>query len=44
MVDRPNELLSGRAAFLHVGALLATIMAANVALTIMPSQRVLVDA
>lgn len=39
-----TSLLSGRAAFLHVGALLATIMAANVALTIMPSQHVLVDA
>ena len=39
-----TSLLSGRAAFLHVGALLATIMAGNVALTIMPSQRVLVDA
>jgi uncharacterized membrane protein len=37
-------VLSGRAAFLHVGALLATIMAANVAHIIMPSQRVLVDA
>jgi uncharacterized membrane protein len=39
-----TSLLSGRAAFLHVGALLATVMAGNVALTIMPSQRVLVDA
>jgi uncharacterized membrane protein len=39
-----TNLLSGRAAFLHVGALLATIMAGNVARTIMPSQRVLVDA
>ena len=39
-----TSMLSGRAAFLHVGALLATIMAGNVALTIMPSQRVLVDA
>ena len=39
-----THLLSGRAAFLHVGALLATIMAGNVAMTIMPSQRVLVDA
>jgi uncharacterized membrane protein len=39
-----TSLLSGRAAFLHVGALLATIMAGNVAFTIMPSQRVLVDA
>ena len=38
-----TSLLSGRAAFLHVGALLATIMAGNVAMTIMPSQRVLVD-
>ena len=39
-----TSLLSGRAAFLHVGALLATIMAGNVAMTIMPSQRVLVEA
>jgi len=39
-----TSLLSGRAAFLHIGALLATIMAGNVAMTIMPSQRVLVDA
>jgi uncharacterized membrane protein len=39
-----TSLLSGRAAFLHVGALLATIMAGNVAITIMPSQRVLVAA
>ena len=39
-----THLLSGRAAFLHIGALLATIMAGNVAMTIMPSQRVLVDA
>jgi uncharacterized membrane protein len=39
-----TALLSGRAAFLHVGALLATIMAANVAHVIMPSQRVLVRA
>jgi uncharacterized membrane protein len=39
-----TSVLSGRAAFLHVGALLATIMAANVAHIIMPSQRVLVDA
>lgn len=34
--------LSGRAAFLHVGAALGTIMAGNVAMTIMPSQRALV--
>jgi uncharacterized membrane protein len=34
-----TQLLSGRAAFLHVGAMLGTIMAGNVALTIVPSQR-----
>ena len=37
-----TRLLSGRAAFLHVGAMLGTIMAANVVLTIVPSQRDLV--
>ena len=37
-----TQLLSGRAAFLHVGAMLGTIMAANVAFTIVPSQRELV--
>ena len=36
--------LSGRAAFLHVGAMLGTIMAANVGMIIMPSQRELVAA
>ena len=36
-----TSVLSGRAAFIHVGALMATIMAGNVAMTIMPSQRVL---
>lgn len=36
--------LSGRAAWLHVGAMLGTIMAGNVAFTIMPSQRELVAA
>jgi len=36
--------LSGRAAYLHIGAMLGTIMAGNVALTIMPSQRELVAA
>ena len=35
-------LLSGRAAFLHVGAMLGTIMAGNVVLTIVASQRELV--
>ena len=34
--------LSGRAAFLHVGAMLGTIMAGNVVFTIVPSQRELV--
>ena len=37
-----THLLSGRAAFLHVGAMLGTIMAANVVFTIVPSQRELV--
>jgi uncharacterized membrane protein len=36
--------LNGRAAFLHVGALLGTIMAGNVVFTIVPSQRELVAA
>jgi uncharacterized membrane protein len=34
-----TRLLNGRAAFLHVGAMLGTIMAANVFFTIIPSQR-----
>lgn len=37
-----TRLLSGRAAFLHVGAMLGTIMAANVFFTIIPSQHELV--
>ncbi|HTE43926.1 MAG TPA: urate hydroxylase PuuD [Gemmatimonadaceae bacterium] len=37
-----TQLLSGRAAFLHVGAMLGTIMAGNVFFTIVPSQRALV--
>ena len=37
-----TQVLTGRAAFLHVGAMLGTIMAANVVLTIVPSQRLLV--
>jgi uncharacterized membrane protein len=36
--------LDGRAAFLHVGAMLGTIMAGNVVFTIVPSQRQLVAA
>ncbi|HLL83163.1 MAG TPA: urate hydroxylase PuuD [Longimicrobium sp.] len=39
-----TQLLSGRAAFLHVGAMLGTLMAGNVYRVIMPSQRVLVAA
>jgi uncharacterized membrane protein len=37
-----TRLLNGRAAFVHTGAMLGTIMAANVVLTIVPSQRALV--
>jgi uncharacterized membrane protein len=37
-----TQLLSGRAAFLHVGAMLGTIMASNVSSTIVPSQKELV--
>ena len=37
-----THLLNGRAAFLHVGAMLGSIMAGNVAMTIIPSQRELV--
>ena len=37
-----TQLLNGRAAFLHVGAMLGTIMAGNVVFTIVPSQRELV--
>ncbi|MDH5235066.1 MAG: urate hydroxylase PuuD [Gemmatimonadota bacterium] len=39
-----TQLLNGRAAFLHVGAMLGTIMAGNVVFTIMPAQRELVAA
>jgi uncharacterized membrane protein len=38
------QVFSGRAAFLHVGAMLGTLMAGNVGHHIMPSQRKLVDA
>ena len=37
-------VLSGRAAFIHVGAMLGTIMAANVFFTIIPAQRAMVKA
>jgi len=39
-----THLFSGRAAFLHVGALLGTLMAGNVFRVIMPAQRELVSA
>jgi uncharacterized membrane protein len=38
------QVMSGRAAWLHVGAAIGTIMAANVAMTVMPSQRALIAA
>ena len=39
-----THLLSGRAAFIHVGAMLGTLMAGNVFFHIIPSQRALVAA
>lgn len=39
-----THLLSGRAAYIHVGALLGTIMVGNVFFTIIPSQKALVKA
>lgn len=39
-----THLLSGRAAFIHVGAVLGTIMVGNVFFTIIPSQKALVRA
>jgi uncharacterized membrane protein len=39
-----SKYLSGRAAFMHVGALLGTIMAGNVFFVIIPSQKALVAA
>jgi uncharacterized membrane protein len=39
-----THTLSGRAAFIHVGAMLGTLMAGNVFMHIMPSQRALVAA
>lgn len=39
-----SELLSGRAAYMHVGAMLGTIMAANVFFVIIPAHRVMVQA
>jgi uncharacterized membrane protein len=39
-----THLLSGRAAYLHVGAMIGTIMVANVLMMIIPGQRKMVDA
>jgi uncharacterized membrane protein len=39
-----SQVLTGRAAYIHVGALIGTIMAANVFFVIIPSQRVMVEA
>ncbi|MEP4889754.1 MAG: urate hydroxylase PuuD [Aliiglaciecola sp.] len=39
-----TQWFSGRGAYIHVGALIGTIMVANVFLQIMPSQRAMVDA
>jgi uncharacterized membrane protein len=38
------QVMNGRAAYMHVGAMLGTIMAANVFFVIIPSQRQLVEA
>jgi uncharacterized membrane protein len=39
-----TRVLSGRAAYIHVGALFGTIMAANVWMRILPAQRKMIDA
>ena len=39
-----GQLLSGRAAYLHVGAMIGTMMVANVAMLIIPGQRKMVNA
>ncbi len=39
-----GQIMSGRAAYIHVGALMGTLMAANVWMRIIPSQRELVAA
>jgi uncharacterized membrane protein len=39
-----SKLLSGRAAYIHVGAMIGTIMVANVLMVIIPGQRKMVDA
>jgi len=39
-----TQLLSGRAAYIHIGAMIGTIMVANVAMVIIPGQRKMVNA
>jgi uncharacterized membrane protein len=39
-----SHFLSGRAAYIHVGAMIGTIMVANVAMVIIPGQRKMVNA
>ncbi len=39
-----SQLLSGRAAYIHVGAMIGTMMVGNVLMLIIPGQRKLVDA
>jgi uncharacterized membrane protein len=39
-----SKLLSGRAAYIHVGAMIGTIMVANVLMVIIPGQRKMVEA
>ena len=39
-----TRVFSGRAAYIHVGAILGTIMAANVWMRILPAQRKMIDA
>ena len=39
-----NHFLSGRAAYIHVGAMIGTIMVANVLMLIIPGQRKMVAA
>ena len=39
-----SQLLSGRAAYLHVGAMIGTIMVGNVLMVIIPGQRKMVEA
>jgi uncharacterized membrane protein len=39
-----THVFSGRAAYIHVGAIIGTIMVANVAMLIIPGQRKMVDA